>query len=95
MAVRLRKFVIIYDGLKSLDLNDGKSQITNSKKQINSNDSNSKNQTRIDLQKLQACHLTLKKLVGSGVVKIIYFHKDSLSPFLFFYKLSAILDFGY
>ena len=50
MAVRLRKFVIIYDGLKSLDLNDGKSQITNYKLQINSNDSNSKKQTRIDPQ---------------------------------------------
>jgi hypothetical protein len=30
-AVGLRKFVIIYGVLKSLDLNDGKSQITNPK----------------------------------------------------------------
>ncbi len=29
-----------------------------------------------------------------GVVKISYFHKGFLSPFLFRYKLGAILNFG-
>jgi hypothetical protein len=30
-----------------------------------------------------------------GVVKIVYFRKGFLSSFLFLYKLSAILDFGF
>jgi hypothetical protein len=30
---------------------------------------------------------------GLCVVKIAYFQKDFLSPFLFLYELSAILDF--
>jgi hypothetical protein len=40
---------------------DGKSQNPNYKLQINSNGSNSKKQTRIDLQKLETYRLTLKK----------------------------------
>jgi hypothetical protein len=33
------------------------------------------------------------KEAQSGVVKIVHFQKGFLSPFLFLYKLSAILDF--
>jgi hypothetical protein len=32
--------------------------------------------------------------VRRGEVKIVYFHKGFLSPFLFLYKLGAILDFS-
>jgi hypothetical protein len=32
--------------------------------------------------------------MNTGVVKVVYFQKGFLSPILFLYKLSAILDFG-
>jgi hypothetical protein len=32
---------------------------------------------------------------NAKVVKIVYFHKGFLSPFLFLYKLCAILDFSF
>ena len=48
IAVRLRKFVTVYGVMKTWTLIAWKFQKANSKSQINSNESNSKNQTLID-----------------------------------------------